>query len=798
MSMWPLAISVAGAAVLAGTVAVPSVRRRVFGDVKQDWLCHELEFDSIGAEGFTVRCKNKTQCRVYQLDGQAYDTKPEAEQLALYERRASFLHEMAKLNVILRFFGTKRHKAIHHPATWLSPALQEIGDAEAKLFRKSYDVRWFIMVQSPDTSAMERADEKLRSLFASYNPKRLYCPNSKGQKYPSARHGGITTKETEPKLDCPLTGFLNFLTCGDLRDDLKAVSENISANLPASDLLFDDTGLLTTHQPTPTYYRAISVREWPDLVSGHILHELMALKVEIEVSQVLVPQNKEASQLLLKRQATAQWTTPRKVEEALTVVDILSEGSSALYTTQFSIFVRSDDLSKLNEAVDDVCRVLDEQRIVYSVETKGMPVAWYNRMPGREKLLRPLKLLAEAPAALWPFEMSPTGLDKTYYTDAPVRSFRVSSGQSFSLQFQPTDAKLALGHYLVFAPSNGGKSTFLMHLLGGLTKFKAVPSYILDSNEGTRFMVEVMGGLYQSYDKLELNPLDAEDNAINRQRLKLLMQLMMASHGDDEMTEETLQLAISTAFDLPIENRSFNSIFPLSFPRHSPIRRAFAPWVTTPDGQEGSYARIFNAARDSLSGLLESQYMVGINMNEALEDPVLGPPVVAHIANAIERMARSGRTKAFNIFIDEAANLLRNPAFRDLATVMYREYRKFGGSVGMAFQDPEALYESGISSAVIQNTASYFFFPNPSSKPETYEPFNLNDEQKSFIFSAPEGRNVLFIQRDSSTNFERSAILNIDLAPYGDALRFYRSGPEAVADLKTIQKKWGEAWLAHV
>ncbi len=779
MSALPLLLGVGGVAVAAGMVSIPAARRFVFGSVHHDWLAGELDLDRIDPDGFTVRCKSGSVLRVYRIGGQSYDTKPEGEQFALHERRAAFIHECANSTVSLRFFGVKRRRAAIEPATWPSPALQEIGDAEATLYRNAFELRWYLVLQAKSMDQLEKADERIRSLLPGYRPTRLQRPEASDT-------------------PCPLTGFLNFLTCGDLRDDLPAISSNISANLPASDLVYDRDGTFVAHLPTPVYHRIIAVREWPELVSGYLLHELMALPGEIEVSQVVLPISKERAILLLKQQSSGQFVPAKKAEECSAVINLLEEGKTSLMATQLAVVVRGGSQAAADNLAAEVARILANRRVIYSVETKGTPVVWFNRLPDHDHLLRPLKPQSEAIAALWPFESAPTGLSESHYGPAPVRSFSTGSGQAFAFQFHSSAAPNALGHYLVFAPSNSGKTTSLMHLLGGLTKFDGVRSYIFDSNEGTRFMVEVMGGLYQSFDRLALNPFDTDDTAINRQRLSLLIRLMLGEAGQVDGIEDLLAHVVDTAFKLPVEERSFNSIFPLVFPRRTDVRRVFSRWVTDEKGREGLYASNFNAPRDTLGGLLNSAYMVGINMNEALADASLGAPIVAHIANAIERIARSGQIKGFNIFIDEAANLLRNPAFRDLAAVMFREYRKLGGSVGMAFQDLGALHKSGIADAVIENAATFLFFPNPQGNRDAYEPFNLNDEQKAFIFGAPEGRKVLLVKRDASTGRDESVILDIDLEPLGDALRFYRSGPDAVRELLAIQAKWGEQWPDHV
>ncbi len=793
MSAWPLIAGMGSAAAAAGALAVPAARRMIFGSVEHDWLAHELELDRIEPDGMTVRAKPRrgrigmpwesaagSVIRVYRLVGETYDTKPEGQQSALHEGRAACLHALSSLGVVTRLFGVKRHRAVIHPAIWPSPTLSEIGDAEAGLYRNAYDLRWYLTLQAASLDILERADERILALLSDYRPSRVVRP-------------------VDPEADCPLTGFLDFLVCGDLRDDLRAVSANVSANLPGADLVFKREGSFVAHLPNPVRHRIITIREWPDLVSGHLLHELMALPGEIEVSQVCVPIGRERALFELNRRSKSQFGAEEAVKQALAAIELLQQGKTTLLSTQLAVVVRGTTEAEIDALVADIGRILGNRRVAFSVEIAGAPLVWFNRMPDHETLLRPLKLFTEAVAALWPFQGSPSGLSESHWGTAPVRSFMTGSGQAYAFQFQCSTAQKALGNFLVIAPAGSGKSTLILYLLAGLAKFDGIRSYIFDSKEGTRFMVETLGGLYQSFDTLALNPLDAEDTPINRQRLALLIRSMLGDAGQAPGVEDTLALTVENAFRLPVEARTFSGIFSLSFARNTTTRAAFARWVEDGKGKAGLYSRIFNAPRDSLGGFLNKSFMVGVNMNEALDDPNLGPPVVAHVANAIERVAREGHAKGFAIFIDEAANLLRNPAFRDLAAEMYREYRKLYGSVGMAFQDPAALHKSGIADAVIENTASFLFFPNPQGNPGAYEAFNLNEEQRAFILGGGhEGRKVLLVKRDAATGGDESVILDIDLAPLGPSLRFFRSGPDAVRDLKAIQQKWGEEWLAHV
>jgi len=155
MSALPLLLGVGSMAVAAGARVVPAARRAAFGPSPR-LLAGELDLDRVDPDGFTVRCKTGTVLRVYELAGQSYDTKPEGEQFALCERRAAFFHEAASNGVVTRQFGVKRRCAAIEPAAWPSPALQEIGDAEAALYRNAFKLRWFITLQAASMERLKR------------------------------------------------------------------------------------------------------------------------------------------------------------------------------------------------------------------------------------------------------------------------------------------------------------------------------------------------------------------------------------------------------------------------------------------------------------------------------------------------------------------------------------------------------------------------------------------------------------------------------------------------------------------
>ena len=782
MTVWPMLMGTMCAVAAGVGLASPVARKVMLGRLEHDWLADELELDHIDPDGTTVHTKSGTLFRVMELHGQSYETKPEPEQKLLHEGRSSALHQVAEKDVKIRLFGTKRLHDVSRPAVWPSPTLQEIGDAETRLHSHSYFIRWFVLLSSSSLMHLDAATDFLMSGFTEYQPTLL--------------------RRAEDC--CPLTGFLNYLVCGQLRDDLSPVSDNISANIPAADLGFNVNGLMQVQAPESYVQRIISVKAWCRYPDGHLMASLMAVPGELELVQVILPIRKETAIFKLKTKAREVTYNPFGSGEYLAELEaaeaLVGGGNTSWLDTQFSIIVRARSEEQLDTLLRNVTDILATKRIVYAVETKGAPICWYNRLPEHNTLLRPLRLFCQDVAAIWPFQFAPIGLWSNPFGDGPTRIFGTETGQAYAFQFHVAPRDQSLGHFLVIAPSGVGKTTTVLHLLAGLTRFEGVRSYIFDSREGARYMVEAFGGAYQNYDKLALNPLQSPQNTkAARARLYMLIRSMLADLPDSDALRRDINHVVNTTFSLPHEHRIFNSVYASGFAADGDARRSFARWVETPDGQEGIYSHLFNAQTDSLTGFLSQAHLVGINMNEALADPALAPPVVTHICDTIsETVARTA--KGFAIFIDEAAALLENPTFRGYAAKMYREWRKKNGVIGMAFQDPTALFDSGIGPAVVENTATILFYPNAMGSPEAYGKFNLNPEELNFIFHSPRDgrRRVLLVKQDAGAGYRESVILDVDLARLGPSIRFYRSGDEPVRNLLQLQDQWGAEWLSHL
>ena len=529
-----------------------------------------------------------------------------------------------------------------------------------------------------------------------------------------------------------------------------------------------------------------------------LLAELLAVNADLEICHILKPEstNKTRGKISSKqREQNSSMQLFRNVAlsaENDELLALLNEGNVSVFLTQCSISLRARSLEQLEQNRAEIVAILSKWRIAYGIDTGAVGCYWFNRLPFKDRLIRPLKLVNPSISSLWTWHNSPTGQYASPWGDRPLRMFKTPVGQNYAFNFHIAAKQNSLGHFLVIAPSGGGKSTLLAHLLGGLSKFD-IPSVIFDSLQGMRFMVEAMGGQYQSVHNLALNPFDCDDSPEKRIHLAGLLRSMGMS-----IQQAEIELLLDQMFMIEREHRSLNEVYQTVFARASVSQDEFARWVTDADGNAGMYSSMFNAPQDSLGDVLDQSFMSAFNMGEVLNDPTLAAPVVTHIMDGIREIGK--KRQGFCVFIDEAAALLKNEGFKSYAMQMYREYRKFGGAVGMEFQDPKALIESDVADAVLDNIATLILFPNSQGNRAIYERFRLNDEQMDYILKGSvlsRERTALLIKRDA-TGFEESTIINIDLSPYDNALRFYQSGTDALRLLEELQQKWGTEWRKYI
>ena len=172
--------------------------------------------------------------------------------------------------------------------------------------------------------------------------------------------------------------------------------------------------------------------------------------------------------------------------------------------------------------------------------------------------------------------------------------------------------------------------------------------------------------------------------------------------------------------------------------------------------------------------------MVGINMSEALDDPDLGPPVVAHVAGACLETG-AARADGFYLFFDETAKLLKNEGFRAFA--LGRRARSASSAASSAaFRNPSALDVLGPEADGFLDNTPTRFSAQRRGRPDRAGALQSQRRTETVRARAParpggcetgavdQARRGDGFGRDGGTRHRSRHVV---------ALRFYRAGKEA-------------------
>ena len=166
-------------------------------------------------------------------------------------------------------------------------------------------------------------------------------------------------------------------------------------------------------------------------------------------------------------------------------------------------------------------------------------------------------------------------------------------------------------------------------------------------------------------------------------------------------------------------------------------------------------------------------------------------PTLLYLFRRIER-SLTGQPAA--IILDEAWLMLGHAVFRAKIREWLKVLRKANCLVLMATQSLSDAANSGILDVIVESTATKIFLPNVYARDEDtaalYRRMGLNARQIDILATAIPKRQYYYV----SENGRR--LYDLALGPL--ALAFVgATDKESVAAIKTLEAKFGDAWIHH-
>jgi type IV secretion system protein VirB4 len=196
---------------------------------------------------------------------------------------------------------------------------------------------------------------------------------------------------------------------------------------------------------------------------------------------------------------------------------------------------------------------------------------------------------------------------------------------------------------------------------------------------------------------------------------------------------------------------------------------------------DGEMAWLFDNERDTLS--LEPQ-VIGFDLTCILDDQTSRTPWLMYIVHRIKERLNGDKTI---IMLDEGWKLVEDPILSGTMKNWHKTIRKQNGLIGFATQSPTDALNCSISDAIIEQSPTQIFLPNPKAQKAHYcDGFNLSEQEFAFIkHTAPEDRCFLI------KHHHDAVIAKLDLSGMDECLRIMSGTTRTVALLDELRNTHG-------
>jgi type IV secretion system protein VirB4 len=512
----------------------------------------------------------------------------------------------------------------------------------------------------------------------------------------------------------------------------------------------------------------VSIKDYPAQTMPGMFDELYRMPFEMTVSQsfAFVERGEALGRmnLALRRMKSTEDEAISLRDELASAKDEVAAGRAGFGEHHCSITIYAASLEELDRQVAEVTAVLSDLGIVAVREDIALEPAFWAQFPGNFKYIARKGLVSTGNfAGLASLHNFPVGRPRGNHWGDAVTLFETTAAGPYFFSFHNND----LGNFTIIGPSGSGKTVVLNFLLAQSRKFS--PRLVFfDKDRGAELFIRAIGG---QYDRLRpgslsgLNPLQLDDNAVNRQFL--IEWLSMLAGGTDGDEVETIKDAIEANFAQTRKHRRLRHLVELfrgdKRPKSGDLYARMRPWWG-----EGERAWLFDNEED-LTDLSAST--VGFDMTAILDDPVARTPALLYFFHRVEE--RLDGNPAI-IVVDEGWKALDDDVFVRRIKDWEKTIRKRNGIVGFATQSAQDALESRIASAIIEQAATQIFMINPKARPEDYvDGFGLTQHEFELIRTLPDNSHCFLIKHGNE-----SVVARLNLTGEDDLLTIL-SGREA-------------------
>jgi len=560
--------------------------------------------------------------------------------------------------------------------------------------------------------------------------------------------------------------------------------------LPANEIVAGEDVIRFTGNRGDRYAAVYGIKRWPEKTEPMLLENLFASDNELVVCQIVRCMGRAMSEKVVTdvrnfhkmTQYSLFSTVMSKVSKRKPEPDAgkrslyvqceqalarLTAGGPTSAYCNVSVMLFDRRQERLEERCAELERLLAQKRILGIRERQNLLPSFAAMLPGQWAMQARYHLVnAENVAEMAPiFTMEPGPGVHPYFSEVlgkpvpPLAMFIDSYGCKF--RFNPHVGQV--GHALLIAPTESGKTTFVNFILSQFQKYGAVNTFVFDRDWSCKITTELHRGKHIDYKtgNMRLNPFALDDGtAVGRTWIREFIIRMLAESGFQCMPEDrnTIDAALAKMFDPESRDPKTLSTF-ATIVMSKNIELALGEWL-----KGGPYGLFDNEVDD-----FRLENWTTIEMKELQKIPRLLQMFMDYAFRRIDmKLDESGNALTF-IYLEEASFLLQHPVFAKMIEDWLKTFRKKNAFVWLTIQSPDAI-DGAVKAALVDNikTTIYMYNKRVETHRKFYKSnFALTDAQIKMISELKPRREYMIVQ----DNFTR--VIQTAFTP--DTLLYLRS-----------------------
>jgi len=535
------------------------------------------------------------------------------------------------------------------------------------------------------------------------------------------------------------------------------------------------------------YSRFISVKAYDThIIDSNLTKELLSIDNKILVCENISAISKDSALTKMKKFIN---TSSEIVQEELKILrELIKTDRETLLYYSLSILITAHDLKSLQRTTKDIDVLFSKYGIKTVIENKfiNLKPLYFSFFPARDNLNARKRLQTSSSISILnAFEQDIKGRNKNSFGDTFVTYFKTLNNQLFKFNFHTNSRKKGLGHTLLIAPTESGKTTLLSFLIICLLVKYNINILAFDKRHGMFNFCTFFDGSYQELnEEFSLNPFSLTETEDN---IKFLINFLKRM-GEITNEESDLTLAIENAVRATYRHKNHLVVkledFVNNLEKIEGLEERFLPFL----------GGIFDNEHCSLNF---DKKMTVLGMDTILKDKKLAFLVSLYSSHKLQNISLE-QDKDFFVFWDELKDYLTNEESAEIILEQKVEVRKVGGVITEAVQNLDFFDILGNKDSYLDNIAHFIIFPTKSPKvlKRLEEELNLSTQEIDFLANSDLKSKHEILLKNHQTG--ESIFLNIDLSCLGNYLKVFNSDSSEVKRMKKLKlnsENWKEEFL---